>query len=121
VFFIHSSILNIGFNHNLVVVHSGDFIAGFFQEIFMSTSHVFDTYAKTNQGKIIHFDVVINEQDQQKALDYAKQWLKSIGEENATVTSENCYFCHSVETPAELKQQISEHGYAIYKLEGCPK
>ncbi|MDD5461353.1 MAG: DUF2024 family protein [Methylococcales bacterium] len=87
----------------------------------MSISHVFDTYAKTEQGKIIHFDVVLNEQDQQKALNYAKQWLNSIGEKNATVTSENCYFCHSLETPAELSQQIEAQGFAIYKLEGCPK
>ncbi|MDD5319260.1 MAG: DUF2024 family protein [Methylococcales bacterium] len=87
----------------------------------MSVSHVFDTYAKTSQGKIIHFDVVINEQDQQKALNYAKKWLKSIGEEDATVTAENCYFCHSVEATNELMQQINDQGYAIYKLEGCPK
>jgi len=87
----------------------------------MSVSHVFDTYAKTSQGKIIHFDVVLNEQDQQKALNYAKEWLKSIGEENATVTSKNCYFCHSIEAPIELSQQINDQGYAIYKLEGCPK
>jgi heterodisulfide reductase subunit B len=87
----------------------------------MCISHVFDTYAKTSQGKIIHFDVVIHEQDQQKALNFAKEWLKSIGEEDATVTAENCYFCHSVEASTELSQQIKEQGYAIYKLEGCPK
>jgi len=87
----------------------------------MTISHVFDTYAKTSKGKTMHFDVVLDEQDQQKALNYAKEWLKSIGEEDAIVTSENCYFCHSVETPAELRQQIDAQGYTIYKLEGCPK
>ena len=87
----------------------------------MSISHVFDAYAKTSQGKIIHFDVVLNEQDQQKALKYDKDWLKGIGEEHAKVTSENCYFCHSVETPTELMQQINDQGYAIHKLEGYPK
>ena len=45
----------------------------------MPISHVFDTYAKTNKGKTLHFDVVIDEQDQQKALHYAKEWLKTIG------------------------------------------
>lgn len=87
----------------------------------MSISYVFDTYAKTTQGKIIHFDVVINEQDQQKALDCAQKWLQSIGQTDATITPGNCYFCHSVEKiPAELNTQIDEQGYAIYKLEGCP-
>jgi hypothetical protein len=91
------------------------------QEAFMPISHVYDTYAKTNKGKTLHFDVVLDEQDQQKALHYAKQWLTSIGLEDATLVAENCYFCHSVEAPAELRQQINDQGYAIYKLEGCPK
>lgn len=34
----------------------------------MPISHVFDTYAKTSKGRIMHFDVVLDEQDQQKAL-----------------------------------------------------
>lgn len=87
----------------------------------MPISHVFDTYAKTSKGKTMHFDVVIDELDQQMALNCAKEWLKSIGLEDATVTSENCYFCHSTEVPPELRQLINENGYAIYKLEGCPK
>ncbi|MEI6066573.1 MAG: DUF2024 family protein [Methylococcaceae bacterium] len=87
----------------------------------MTTSFVFDTYAKTGRGKILHFDVVIDEQDQQKALNCAKEWLKTIDEKAATVTSENCCFCHGVEAPTELRQQINDQGYAIYKLEGCPK
>ncbi|MEY3761249.1 MAG: hypothetical protein RIR39_2740 [Pseudomonadota bacterium] len=87
----------------------------------MTTSFVFDTYAKTGKGKILHFYVVIDEQDQQKALNCTKEWLKTIDEKAATVTSENCYFCHSLEAPTELRQQINKQGYAIYKLEGCPK
>ena len=87
----------------------------------MPISHVFDTYAKTSTGKTLHFDVVLDEQDQQKAVNYAKEWLQSIGEKDAIVTSGNCFFCHSVEAPMELRQQINAHGYAIYKMEGCPK
>ncbi len=87
----------------------------------MTTSHVFDTYAKTAQGKIMHFDVVLDEIDATKALGYAKTWLESIGVHDAVVTQENCIFCHSIETPSELLKQIDSQGYAIYKLEGCPK
>jgi hypothetical protein len=88
----------------------------------MPISYVFDTYAKTGKSQIMHFDVALyDEQDQQKALNYAKEWLKTIGQEDATVVSENCYYCHSLEAPAELRQQINAQGYAIYKLEGCPK
>ena len=86
----------------------------------MPISHVFDTYAKTSKGLIMHFDVVLDELDQDKAIEYAKQWLATIGHGDAIVTSNNCYFCHSAEAPPELRAQIDARGYAIYKLEGCP-
>jgi hypothetical protein len=87
----------------------------------MTISHVFDTYAKTAEGRKLHFNVVLDEQDQQKAMDYAKEWLTSIKLEDAVVTPENCYFYHSVEAPATMRADIDQHGYAIYKMEGCPK
>ncbi len=87
----------------------------------MSLSHVYDTYAKAVSGRIMHFDVVFDEQDQDKALKYAKEWLASIGYADAVVTQENCTFCHSAEAPSELRKQIDSQGYGIYKLEGCPK
>jgi len=87
----------------------------------MTLSHVFDTYAKTAQGKKLHFNVILDEQDQQKALSFAKQWLAGIGLEDAVVTPENCYFYHSLEAPAAMRADIDKKGYAIYKMEGCPK
>jgi hypothetical protein len=87
----------------------------------MTQSHVFDTYAKTAQGRIMHFDVVLDEKDVDKALGYAKAWLESIGVQDAVVTQENCMYCHSTEAPAEIRKQIDNQGYGIYKLEGCPK
>ncbi|NOT13146.1 MAG: DUF2024 family protein [Methylococcaceae bacterium] len=87
----------------------------------MPISHVYDTYAKTSKGRVMHFDVVLDEQDQTLALNYAKEWLESIGHADAIVTQENCCFCHSAEAPPELRKQINEQGYAIYKLEGCPE
>jgi hypothetical protein len=90
-------------------------------EVIMPLSHVYDTYAKSVSGRIMHFDVVLDEQDQEKALLYAKEWLASIGHPEATVSQENCSFCHSAEAPPEMRKQIDSQGYAIYKLEGCPK
>jgi hypothetical protein len=87
----------------------------------MTISHVFDTYAKTAEGRKLHFNVVLDEQDQQKAIGYAKQWLAGIDLEDAVVTPENCYFYHSVEASAEMRAEIDKNGYAIYKMEGCPK
>ncbi|CAG7856583.1 hypothetical protein MCAMS1_01123 [biofilm metagenome] len=87
----------------------------------MPLSHVYDTYAKAANGRIMHFDVVLDEQDQDKALKYAKAWLASIGYADAVVTQENCAFCHSTAAPPELREEINSQGYAILKLEGCPK
>ena len=87
----------------------------------MPVSHVYDTYAKSANGRIMHFDLVLDEQDQDKALKYAQEWLASIGHPDAAVTQENCMFCHSAEAPPELRKQIDLQGYGIYKLEGCPK
>ena len=87
----------------------------------MAISHVFDTYAKTAKGQKLHFNVVLDEEDQQKALSFAKQWLAGINLEDAVVTPENCYFYHSLEAPAAMRADIDKHGYAIYKMEGCPK
>lgn len=79
----------------------------------MTLSHVFDTYAKTAEGRKLHFNVILDEQDQQKAIDYAKQWLAGINLEDAVVTPENCYFYHSIEVPAEMRAYIDKNGYAI--------
>jgi len=87
----------------------------------MTISHVFDTYAKTAKNQKLHFNVVLDEEDQQQAMLYAKHWLASIGLDDAVVTSENCYFYHSLEAPAALRAEIDRQGYAIYKMEGCPK
>ncbi|MGR9116371.1 MAG: DUF2024 family protein [Gammaproteobacteria bacterium] len=86
----------------------------------MPISHVFDTYAKTAKGRIMHFDVVLDSKDQELAMKYAKQWLEGIGETDVVVNQANCVFCHSADAPPELRQQIDEQGYAIIKLEGCP-
>ena len=87
----------------------------------MTISHDFDTYVKTAQNQKLHFNVVLDEEDQQQAMLYAKHWLASIGLDDAVVTPENCYFYHSLEAPEALRAQIDQQGYAIYKMEGCPK
>jgi len=87
----------------------------------MTLSHVFDTYAKTAQGRKLHFNVILDEQDQQQAISRAKQWLAGINLEDAVVTPENCFFYHSLEVTADIRADIDKNGYAIYKMEGCPK
>ena len=39
--------------------------------------HVYDTYVKAKDGHTMHFDVITNVQDHDKAIEYAKQWLET--------------------------------------------
>lgn len=81
--------------------------------------HVYDTYVKAKDGHIMHFDVFTAVKDDQKAVDYAKEWLASIDEADATVTSKECSFCHSQSAPPNVVEEIEKNGYYIYKMEGC--
>ena len=82
--------------------------------------HVFDTYVKAKDGHTMHFDVITDKNDGQKAIEYAKNWLSSIGEKDAKVSSEECKFCHSQNMPEEIEIEIMTNGYFISKMEGCP-
>jgi hypothetical protein len=81
--------------------------------------HVYDTYVKAKDGHTMHFDVFTGVKDDKKAIEYAKQWLTSIGEGDATVTSKECNFCHSQSAPPNVTEAINKEGYFIYKMEGC--
>ena len=82
--------------------------------------HVFDTYVKAKDGHTIHFDVITDKKEPQKAIEYAKKWLESINEKDSKVTTEECKFCHSQSVPEEMEIEIMTNGYFIAKMEGYP-
>jgi len=82
--------------------------------------HVYDTYVKAKDGHTMHFDVITEEKDPKKAIEYAKQWLETIGEGDSTVTGEECQFCHTQGAPPQVENEIKEKGFFIQKMEGCP-
>lgn len=83
--------------------------------------HVYDTYVKAADDHTMHFDVITGEKDHDKAIEYGKEWLKSIGQEDAKMTTKECKFCHSQHAPEPVEQAIMEKGYFIQKMEGCPQ
>lgn len=83
--------------------------------------HVFDTYVKAKDGHTMHFDVVTDESDIEKAISFAKEWLKGIGEETAKVSTEECRFCHTQSVPEDMEIEIMTNGYFIQRIDGCPK
>lgn len=82
--------------------------------------HVYDTYVKAADGHTMHFDVITGEKDHQKAITYGKEWLASIGESDAVMTTNECQFCHTQGAPEPVAQAIQEKGYFIQKMQGCP-
>jgi len=85
-------------------------------ETSIDTVKVFDTWVHGKQGKL-HFDVMTT--DEATALALAKQYLTTIGEGDAAVTTNECQFCHSepvVFFSAEQQRQLKERGGFIVTL-----
>ena len=82
--------------------------------------YVYDTYVEAKDGRTMHFDVFSGVRDDAKAVEQAKQWLETIGEGDAVITSKECQFCHSQGAPEPVENEIKEKGFFIYKMEGCP-
>lgn len=82
--------------------------------------HVYDTYVKSKHGHTMHFDVITGKKDHEKAIEYGKEWLASIGEDDAVITTNECQFCHTQGAPAPIEDEIRDKGYFIQKMEGCP-
>jgi heterodisulfide reductase subunit B len=80
------------------------------------TLHVYDTWITGKSGRI-HFDVMTT--DEATALKLAKEYLVSIGEPTATITTRECQFCHSeplVMFTAEQQKQVKEQGGFIVRM-----
>ncbi len=82
---------------------------------------VYDSFAKSNQGRLMHFDVfVATETIADHALAYGQQWLESVGEQAAGLQQSRCNFCHSEIANPEVANHIKNHGFFILQMEGCP-
>ena len=81
---------------------------------------VYDTYVEAADGHTMHFDVITKEQNHEKAIEYAKQWLSTVGEGDSKVSTKECQFCHSQGAPEPGEEEIVKNGFFIQKVEGCP-
>jgi hypothetical protein len=81
---------------------------------------VYDTYVEKEDGKTMHFDVIVEENTpHEKAIEFGKQYLESVGQGGQRMTQEECQFCHIQEAPSIVERDISSRGYYIQKIEGC--
>ena len=82
---------------------------------------VWDTYLKRKDGKIMHFDILVpNTQDNEKSIiDFGKDYLKSKNFATEALTTEICNFCHIEQATDAIIHQIEKKGYSIIEMENC--
>ena len=82
---------------------------------------VWDTYVTRKNGKIMHFDILVDENvnDAEQVYEYGKLYLKSVNEEGQTLSSKECRFCHIDKAPIEVENQVRENGFSIIEMENC--
>jgi uncharacterized protein DUF2024 len=81
---------------------------------------VYDTYVRRKDGEVMHFDVIVEANTpHERAIEYGKKYLTSVGQEGQKMTQEECQFCHVQEAPPPVKRDIESTGYYIQKMEGC--
>lgn len=82
---------------------------------------VYDSYARTNDGKIMHFDVFVESSTPaETALAYGREWLQSVDQNTEDLEASRCNFCHSRIADPIVQDTIKKEGYYILQMEGCP-
>lgn len=83
---------------------------------------VWDTYVKKQNGDVLHFDIIVPEdqKDETMIYSYGKKHLAVAGEATSPLSIKECRFCHVEEPTEEMYKSISEDGYYILELENIP-
>jgi len=83
---------------------------------------VYDTYATSNNGVKIHFDVMLPiGGDEATALNKAQEFVEKISETSNPVKLESCRFCHTETAKPEVGERVNQEGYCIVPIENCPE
>jgi len=85
----------------------------------MMSIKVFDTHVRTKDGRYLHFDVLIENNDPALAKTYARRFLDEQGIQDEDIAQDRCQFCHVEPNNPQVAAAISQQGYFILKLQGC--
>lgn len=82
---------------------------------------VWDTYVTKEDGKIMHFDILVPEtvKDKNTIFGFGKDYLQSKNQQGQLLTSNECRFCHIEKASAEVEKVIKQKGYYIIEMENC--
>ena len=82
---------------------------------------VYDTYATSEKGIKIHFDVMLAiVGNEGHASSYAQDFIKKITESTDFIKLDNCKFCHTEEATTNVSEKVEKDGYCIVPIENCP-
>ena len=82
---------------------------------------VYDTYATSEKGIKINFDVMLPPGGSEgQALSYAQDFIKIIAESTGSVKLDSCKFCHTEDAKTNVSEKVEQDGYCIVPIENCP-
>lgn len=82
---------------------------------------VWDTYVTREDGRLMHFDIIVPEEikDPELIYRYGSEYLQSKKTGALEITSKECRFCHIEHLKPEWEGTILKKGYYIYEMENC--
>ena len=82
---------------------------------------VWDTYVPREDGKVMHFDIIVDEHisDKETVIKYGQQYLSSKSLNDLDIRVESCSFCHIEKASPEVEKQIKSDGFYIIEMENC--
>lgn len=87
---------------------------------FMRVS-VFDTYVTRNDGRVMHFDILVPESEQglEKIYSFGQDFIASKNEKGRLLSARECKFCHIEDAAPEIVASIDKQGFHIIEMENC--
>ncbi len=82
---------------------------------------VWDTYVKKEDGKIMHFDILVPDDltDKEIVFSLVNKYLDTKDFKTNKITTNECQLCHVEQATDEIVLSIEKTGYFIIEMENC--
>lgn len=82
---------------------------------------VWDTYINKKDGSVMHFDIIApsHMKDENIIISFGKDYLQSKNQQDLTLTTKECSFCHIEQATIEMIRSIEQKGYYILEMQNC--
>lgn len=82
---------------------------------------VFDTYVTRPDGRIMHFDILVPEDQKQldRVLAHGRRYLAAKGVPADSLGAQECRYCHMESATEAVQAAVDADGFAILELGNC--